>query len=82
MVKLEFETAVFLYLLLSIFSFLLVWLLFSKIRAPGKTDIQLESIWECSICTYVYIDSKNNRFSVCPRCASYNERKKEVANDY
>jgi len=74
MIRLEFELAIFLYLLILIFGFLIAWLAFSKINIspPGKR--LLESIWQCSICTYIYVDSKNKRLSICPRCDSYNER--------
>lgn len=77
MIELEFETAIFLYLLVSIFGLLSIWLLFSRIKAPAKDSTQLESIWQCSICTYIYVDSKNKKFSVCPRCKSFNERSNE-----
>ena len=77
MIELEFETAILFYLLFSIFGILAVWLLFSKIKMPAKRGVQLESIWQCSICTYIYVDSKNKRLSICPRCASYNEREEK-----
>jgi hypothetical protein len=35
---------------------------------------QLEVIWQCFICAYIYVDSRNKRLSVCPRCRSYNEK--------
>ena len=74
MIKLEFETAIFLYLLFSIFGFLAIWLVFSKIKTPTEHSTQLESIWQCFICTYIYVDSKHKKLSVCPRCKSFNER--------
>jgi hypothetical protein len=74
MIELEFETAIFLYLLISIFGLLFIWLLFSRIKIPANDQTQLESIWQCSICTYIYVDSKNKKFSACPRCKSFNER--------
>jgi len=74
MIRLEFEIAVFLYLLIAIFGFLTPWLVFSKTRVRAKRSAQLESIWQCSICTYIYVDSKNKILSICPRCGSYNER--------
>ncbi len=77
MIRLEFEIAIFIYLLISIFGFLSFWLVFSKIKVPTKRSAQLESIWQCSICTYVYIDSKHKRLSVCPRCGSYNEKEEK-----
>ncbi|MBL7130179.1 MAG: hypothetical protein ISS45_02035 [Candidatus Omnitrophica bacterium] len=74
MIKLEFEMAIFLYLLISVFGFLAVWLAFSKIKVSPKSDTGFESIWQCSICTYIYVDSKHKKLSICPRCNSYNER--------
>ncbi|MFC1631374.1 hypothetical protein ACFL2I_02360 [Candidatus Omnitrophota bacterium] len=77
MIELQFELAIFLYLLIIVFGILTVWLLFGKGSLRAKNTAQIESIWQCAICTYIYVDSKNQRFSVCPRCASYNERAKE-----
>lgn len=74
MIKLEFEIAIFLYLLITIFGILLIWLTGSKIKPPAKNTVDLESIWQCAICTYLYVDSKHPRFSTCPRCQSLNER--------
>jgi hypothetical protein len=74
MIKLQFETAIFLYLLVTIFSFLVAWLIFFKIKIPPQRSRQLEVIWQCFICAYIYVDSRNKRLSVCPRCRSYNEK--------
>lgn len=76
MIKLEFEWAIFLYLLITIFGYLAFWLVFSKIRGtPQQRKADLESIWQCAICTYIYVDSKHEKLSACPRCGSYNDRK-------
>jgi len=77
MIEIEFEIAIFLYLLIPIFGFLAVWLAFSKIKISGGHTAQIESIWQCSICTYIYVDSKHKKLSLCPRCNSYNEREGE-----
>jgi len=74
MIRLEFEIAIFLYLLLYIFGFLTIWLVFSKIKISPPAERQLESIWQCSICTYIYVDSKQKKLSICPRCGSYSQR--------
>lgn len=75
MIKVEFEIAIFLYLLISIFSFLIIWLVFLKVKVPTEHSAQRESIWQCFICAYIYVDSKHKKLSICPRCGSYNERK-------
>ncbi len=80
MIKLEFETAVFLYLLIAIFGFLAAWFVFSKIKRRSDEQAKLESIWQCSICAYIYVDSKNKVVSLCPRCNSYNQRKSKGGN--
>jgi hypothetical protein len=74
MIELEFETAIFLYLLISIFGILFIWLLFSKIKVKRLKASESDSIWQCAICTYNYVDSKHKKLSVCPRCGSYNDR--------
>lgn len=74
MIELEFELGIFLYLLISIFGILGAWILFSRVKTPVKHSIELESIWQCSICTYIYVDSKHKMLSICPRCDSYNDR--------
>ena len=78
MIRVEFETAVFWYLFFAIFGILGVWLLTSRIKLPGKDPAQAESIWQCFICTYIYVDSKHKRISLCPRCGSYNDRKEKL----
>lgn len=77
MIKVQFELAIFLYLLISIFGILSCWLIFSKINLPRGGSAEVESIWQCSICTYIYVDSKNKNLSICPRCNSYIERREE-----
>lgn len=42
----------------------------------GNSFGKKEFIWQCEICGYAYLDSKNFSISKCPRCNSYNERKK------
>ena len=74
MVTLEFEVAIFLYLLLTVVGVLVVWFLFTRIEVPKTKSQERELIWQCAICTYIYVDSKHTMLSVCPRCGSYNDR--------
>jgi len=74
MIKLQFETAIFLYLLISIFGIFVAWFTFLKIKLSSKDIMDIKSIWQCFICTYIYVDSKHKGLSLCPRCKSYNER--------
>ncbi len=74
MIELEFETAIFLYLLITVFGCIGMWLVFSRTKIPPHHTMELESIWQCAICTYIYVDSKHKKLSICPRCGSYNDR--------
>ena len=31
-------------------------------------------IWFCTVCTYTYINTKDEVISVCPRCGGYNKK--------
>jgi hypothetical protein len=31
-------------------------------------------IWFCTVCTYTYINTKDEVISNCPRCAGYNKK--------
>jgi len=74
MIKVDISTALFVYLFFSVIVVLILWAFIdfgTKLRAYGPDE---KFIWHCPICTYTYIDSKNQDISVCPRCKSYNQR--------
>lgn len=81
MVKVEFSLAVALYLLLTVCLVLLAWLIFEKKKVFKKFSSEKDFFWQCSICTYVYVDSRHTKISQCPRCGSYNKKEgqEEVA---
>ena len=31
-------------------------------------------IWFCAVCTYTYINTKDDVISICPRCGGYNKK--------
>lgn len=31
-------------------------------------------IWVCAVCTYNYVNTRDESISVCPRCASFNKK--------
>ncbi|OIO37547.1 MAG: hypothetical protein AUJ75_04045 [Candidatus Omnitrophica bacterium CG1_02_49_10] len=74
MIKIDITTAVFLYLAVWIVGFFVVWIFVDKDRGKRSYGHDERYIWQCSICTKVYVDSKNDMFSVCPACGSYNKR--------
>ena len=73
MINIDFSLAVALYLLLFVNILLVVWL-FSKKQKDKDLSIEPRFIWFCAICTYTYINTKEDAISVCPRCGSYNKK--------
>jgi hypothetical protein len=75
MIKLDISQAVFLYLLFSAMSVLVLWVFFGgAARAPSYGGDKF-CVWQCGTCTYTYIDSISGDISRCPLCSSLNERK-------
>jgi rubrerythrin len=54
---------------------LVLWLFFDRKKDFKGVYPEEKFVWQCKICTYFYVDSQNDEFSVCPRCGSYNSRK-------
>ena len=77
MIKIEISLAVSLYLIFSVIGLLIIWIFLDRKKGLRKINPEEKFVWQCPICTYFYIDSQNDNFSVCPRCGSYNTRKKE-----
>ena len=73
MIDLDFSLAIAIFFLLTLAVLLVSWLL--EKRQKGK-DLSLDKrfIWFCDICSYTYINTKEDNISVCPRCGSYNKK--------
>jgi len=73
MINLDFSIAVAVY---CVFYIGLVFFLWLTVRAQKEKDFNLDPayIWYCSVCTYTYINTKEDKISVCPRCASFNKK--------
>ncbi|MFH1846157.1 MAG: hypothetical protein ABH869_01220 [Candidatus Omnitrophota bacterium] len=74
MIKVDISTALFLYILFTTVSILIVWAFFNfgtKLKSFGSEE---QHVWNCNICTITYIDSSSREISKCPRCGSYNDR--------
>lgn len=76
MIKIDFSLAIALYLGGLIFLLFFSWILAKKYK---ERDLSLDPrfIWYCSVCTYTYINTKEDDFSLCPRCGNYNKRETE-----
>lgn len=73
MINLDFYFAVSLYLCAAVAVFLYVWV-FNKKQKDKDLTLDPKFIWFCSVCTYTYINTKEEVISVCPRCGSYNKK--------
>ncbi len=61
------------YLLSFLALILTLWIVYES-RGRGREIEHLERrIFRCSICTHVYLDDRDEKFSRCPRCGSLNE---------
>lgn len=74
MINIDFSLAVSLYIFFFVSAIFIAWLLFSKKEKDRDLSLDLRFIWFCSICTYTYINTKEDTISVCPRCGSYNKK--------
>jgi hypothetical protein len=74
MIYIDFSWAIALYILFILFTLISLWIFTKDEKAKGLT-LDPRYIWFCSVCTYNYINTKENEISVCPRCGSYNKRK-------
>lgn len=77
MIKIEFSLAVALYLILTICVMLAALVLKNK-NELKQFSSEKNFLWQCSICTYTYVDSRHNNISQCPRCGSYNKKEGEM----
>jgi len=75
-IKLDISVALFLYLFFTVIVTFALWIWLERDSKVNAFKVSRENVWQCSVCSYVYTDTKNEDFSRCPRCRSIN--KKEV----
>lgn len=75
MISLDFYLAIAIYIFLVIIIILAIWL-FAKRGKDKDLPLDAKFIWFCSVCTYTYINTKEEFISLCPRCGSYNKKQK------
>lgn len=73
MISLDFYSAVALYVFLFLSVILLIWV-FAKKEKDKDLSLDPKFIWFCSICSYTYINTKEEVISSCPRCSSLNKK--------
>ena len=77
MIQVDFSTAVALYLLISIFSILFLWVCLGNVVEIPSIETDRMGVKECAICLHTYIDSCYQDISQCPRCGSYTKKEEE-----
>ena len=73
MINLNFYFAIGFFLCVLIAAILYAWI-FSRKGKDKDLTLDPKFIWFCSICTYTYINTREETISVCPRCGSYNKK--------
>ena len=77
MIPMDITTAIFLYLMFSLCSIFILWILFERSSSFKAHSLDEKAIWSCAICTYTYVDSTHDTISACPRCHSLNRKEKQ-----
>jgi len=73
MISIDFSIGIALYILSILIVVFLLWF-FSRKEKDKDLSLDPKYIWFCSVCTYTYINTKEDFISNCPRCGSYNKR--------
>jgi rubrerythrin len=73
MISLNFSLAVALYLAGVLIVVLFAWLL-AKRQKERELFLNPDFTWFCVVCTYTYINTRDDLISTCPRCGSYNKK--------
>ncbi len=73
MIVINFYWAVALFSILFILYIFTIWLWRRK-EKEKSISLDPKFIWFCSVCTYTYINTKEDAVSTCPRCGSYNSK--------
>ncbi|HNX80674.1 MAG TPA: hypothetical protein PKL77_00810 [Candidatus Omnitrophota bacterium] len=73
MIPIDFSVAITGCMLLLIGYFIIAWFFVSR-RKDREISLDPRYIWFCSVCTYTYINTKEDTITTCPRCGSYNKK--------
>lgn len=73
MINIDFSLAVSLYTFILLAIILAAWL-YSKRQKDKDLSLDPRFIWFCNVCTYTFINTKEDTISICPRCGSYNKK--------
>lgn len=74
MIPVDISTAVLIYLTVTLLGVIFVWVRFERSTAFKKYQVHPKEVWNCTVCTYTYVDSLHRDLSKCPQCKSWNRR--------
>ena len=74
MITVDFSSAIAFYFLIIFCILMGGWMFLSRQKENHDMSLDPRFIWFCSVCTYTYINTKEEVISVCPRCGSYNKK--------
>ncbi|MCM8761902.1 MAG: hypothetical protein NC905_02770 [Candidatus Omnitrophica bacterium] len=77
MIKIEINLAVALYLGISII-ILLIWIVFEYRKDKRVKEKNYNNLWQCPICFHIYIDSRAETISRCPKCNTLHRREEKM----
>lgn len=73
MIVIDFSFAIALFSVIAVGLIMAIWLLGKK-EKDKDLGLDPKFIWHCSICTYTYINTREEVISICPRCGNYNKK--------
>ena len=79
MIPVQIDMAILIYLMFPLAAVFLLWVSFERSESFKKYSIQHKEVWQCSICTYTYVDSTHSAISRCPQCGSFNQKEEADA---
>ncbi|MDD5513585.1 MAG: hypothetical protein PHD09_07435 [Candidatus Omnitrophica bacterium] len=73
MISIDFSVAIAAYTILLLGIILISWIAGKK-QKDKELSLDSKFIWFCSICSYTYVNTRDEAISLCPRCGSYNKK--------
>ena len=73
MILVDFSQAVAVFCAAVLAAIFALWV-FHRKQKDRDLNLDPRFIWFCSICTYTYINTKEDVISTCPRCGNYNKK--------
>jgi hypothetical protein len=73
MITIDFSLAITLFCVFLLVISGIAWV-FGKKEKEKRMFLNPQFMWYCSVCTYTYINTKEEVITVCPRCGSYNKK--------